>query len=61
MSVECEHCGRGPHTGDAVYRANEKGVTGRWRCKLHLNETARKTHDSATGDIVRLIEKDRKP
>lgn len=55
--MQCEHCERGPHTGDALYRANEKGVKGRWRCKLHLNEPARKVYLSETGEIVRTIEK----
>jgi hypothetical protein len=33
--VECEVCGRGPQQGTAVFRQNEKGVPGIWRCAVH--------------------------
>lgn len=57
MSIECEICGRSPQTtGDALYRANEKGVEGRWRCKFHLNTQAREIAESETGTLTRIIE-----
>lgn len=55
--MKCELCGRGPQTtGDAIYRANEKGVKGRWRCAFHLNDKARDIANSETGALTRLIE-----
>ena len=36
--IACEICGRGPSPergGITVYRANEKGVIGIWRCAQH--------------------------
>jgi hypothetical protein len=38
--ISCEICGRGPANGTTVYRANEKGVPGIWRCAAHVNERA---------------------
>jgi len=35
MSIRCEICGKGPMDGVTVYRANEKGVAGIWRCAKH--------------------------
>ena len=39
---ECEICHKGPSQGVTVYRANEKGIKGKWRCEMHLNDTALK-------------------
>jgi hypothetical protein len=33
--MKCEICGRGPANGFDIFRANEKGVKGIWRCKDH--------------------------
>ena len=33
--IRCEICGKGPAENVAVYRANEKGVKGIWRCAKH--------------------------
>ena len=35
MAIRCEICNRGPMQGVTVYRANEKGVKGIWRCADH--------------------------
>lgn len=33
--MTCEICQRNPHQAGSLYRVNEKGVTGRWRCEMH--------------------------
>lgn len=33
--MKCEICGKGPQDGTTIYRANEKGVKGIWRCARH--------------------------
>ena len=54
--IACEICGKGPVQGVTVYRANEKGVKGRWRCNHHLNETAfQRAMDSEVSAIERAI------
>jgi hypothetical protein len=35
--MKCEICNRGPMEGVTLYRANEKGVKGIWRCSEHPN------------------------
>lgn len=35
MAILCEICKRGPAQGVSVYRCNEKGITGIWRCDKH--------------------------
>jgi hypothetical protein len=30
--VKCDTCGLGPEDGKSLYRQNEKGVIGVWRC-----------------------------
>jgi hypothetical protein len=34
-AMVCEVCGRGPADGVDVYRVNERGVPGVWRCFEH--------------------------
>lgn len=35
MAIQCEICKKGPAQGISVYRSNEKGVKGTWRCAAH--------------------------
>lgn len=35
--IVCDVCQGSPREGIAVYRINEKGVPGIWRCKTHLD------------------------
>ena len=38
--MQCEICGKGMREGVTLYRANEKGIKGIWRCEMHLNDEA---------------------
>lgn len=51
--ITCEICGRGPADGTTVYRANEKGVPGIWRCADHVNARA---FDTMTDPAIQNIE-----
>jgi len=52
----CEICGRKPPQDNvALFRVNEKGVEGIWRCREHLGNVK---VDSEVNDIVKIIEED---
>lgn len=51
MSIQCEVCDKGPQDGVTVYRTNEKGVAGIWRCAEHEGAT-----DPETQEIIDAIE-----
>lgn len=54
MAIKCEICGKGPLDGVPVYRANEKGIKGVWRCKDHPSaESFARQHDPA----IMLVDK----
>ena len=55
--MKCEWCGLGPHDGITVFRVNEKGVPGIWRCEKDLD---RKPPDDVA-EIVAILESDRVP
>lgn len=52
--MKCEVCGKGMAEGVSLFRQNELGVTGIWRCREH-NE---KPPEPEVDDIVRIIEGD---
>lgn len=52
--MTCEICGRGIVDGAALFRQNEKGVKGIWRCREHNQ----KPIDVEVNDIVSAIEQD---
>lgn len=55
MSIECEVCHKTPlRDGIAVYRINETGVAGLFRCEDHMNSAI----DPVVLDIVHIIEDD---
>jgi hypothetical protein len=52
----CEICGRGPapeHGGISVFRHNEKGQPGIWRCAVHNDAPV----DPEVAEIVIAIER----
>jgi hypothetical protein len=58
--IVCEICGNGLQDGVSLYRANETGVTGIWRCSAHPNvESFTNEHDEETAAIERALEKSR--
>ncbi len=52
--MTCEVCGDGPKQGITLYRQNEKGVPGIWRCIIHTQQPV----DPIVGNIVTVIERD---
>ena len=57
--MKCEICGRGPADGVTVYRANEKGVRGVWRCERHpCAESFARQHDPAIEAIDNALSVD---
>jgi hypothetical protein len=56
--VKCEICGKGPapeHGGVTVFRQNETGVAGIWRCREHRKAAV----DPEVEDITSIIDKSR--
>jgi hypothetical protein len=54
--MKCEICNNGPQQGVTVFRVNEKGVMGRWRCREHItNEQANKVHPEVI-EIANIID-----
>ena len=37
FDLKCEICAKGPKENVTLFRINEKGVPGIWRCVKHLN------------------------
>ena len=55
-AMTCEVCGRGPlpqHGGISVFRQNEKGVKGIWRCAVHVTAPV----DPEVAEIVVALER----
>lgn len=50
--MKCEICGKGMEQGVTLFRVNELGVTGVWRCREHME----KQPDPIVEDIVNIIE-----
>ena len=50
--MKCEWCGKGPADGTSIFRVNEKGVDGIWRCEADLD---RKPPDDVY-ELVSIIE-----
>lgn len=57
--MKCEICGKAPPKDDvALFRINEVGVPGIWRCRAHLTHDQEADIDSEVHKIVRIIEED---
>lgn len=57
--AQCQICGANPATGGAaVFRVNEVGQPGIWRCKDHLQATP---VDEDVKNLVSIIEGDQAP
>ena len=60
----CEVCGMTSADGAALFRQNEKGVPGVWRCHLHnqvfIDPKVKELTDSITNTVVRstVLDKD---
>jgi uncharacterized protein YwgA len=54
--MKCEKCGKGPADGVSVYRVNEKGVKGIWRCVNHLEPEKHPAPDTETVKLVNILE-----
>jgi len=50
--MKCEWCGLGPQDGVTVFRINEKGVAGIWRCEKDLDRKP----DEDVAEIVAILE-----
>lgn len=50
--INCEVCGQGPQQGITVYRQNEKGIKGQWRCAEH----SKVIPDPVVEEVVKAIE-----
>jgi hypothetical protein len=50
--MKCEICGKTPFMGATLFRQNEKGVVGIWRCEEHN----RKFDDTQLHQIVAEIQ-----
>lgn len=50
--MKCEWCGKGPQDGVSLYRINEKGVPGIWRCEADLDRRP----DEDVAELVGIIE-----
>ena len=55
--MKCEWCGLVPQDGTTVFRVNEKGVPGIWRCEKDLD---RKPPDDVA-EIVAILESNNAP
>ena len=56
--MKCEICNRGPMDGVTIYRANEKGVKGIWRCSDHPSvESFKREHDPVIAEIDRALDR----
>ena len=56
MKLKCEVCGLGPADGVTVFRQNETGVPGVWRCAPHTHVEI----DPGVGDLVTTLERDKR-
>jgi len=52
----CEICGKGPVDGVTMWRVNEKGVPGIWRCRAHLTIEQADKQDPETVRLVNIID-----
>jgi hypothetical protein len=53
LAIACEVCGQEPSNGGVtLFRVNEVGVRGVWRCRAHGGRPA----DDVTADVVDTIE-----
>lgn len=52
--MKCDICGKGPLDGFTIFRVNEYGVPGIWRCREHMN----KPIDPEDDRLARIIEED---
>ena len=50
--MKCEWCGKGPADGTSVFRINEKGIPGIWRCEADLDRKP----DEDVYELVSIIE-----
>ena len=55
--MKCEWCGLGPQDGTTVFRVNEKGVPGIWRCEKDLDH---KPPDDVV-EVVAILESNNAP
>lgn len=56
--MTCEICNRGPEReGITLFRQNEKGVPGIWRCAVHVTADV----DPDVAEIVTIIERNGPP
>lgn len=54
--MECEICKRGPMQGISLYRANELGVKGIWRCSDHPTKASfNRQQEPETASIEQAI------
>lgn len=53
--MKCEICNRGPEDGESLFRVNEYGVKGVWRCHKDLTAEQRANLDPETVKIVDII------
>lgn len=57
--MKCEICGKAPPDDRvALYRVNEMGVPGIWRCTEHLTKTQVSELDPIVSELVQIIEDD---
>lgn len=56
--MKCEICGQGPIDGVSLFRVNEKGVIGIWRCKTDLTHEQEADLEMEVLSIVQIIEQD---
>lgn len=54
--MKCDKCGKGPQDGVSLYRVNEKGVPGKWRCEKHLDPSKHPAPDTETEKLVKTLE-----
>lgn len=52
----CEICHKGPPDGVSLFRVNEKGVEGIWRCRSHLTSEQADKQDPETIRLVNIID-----
>lgn len=50
--MKCEICGKGISDGTSLYRQNEKGQPGVWRCRVHVTAPV----DPIVEEVVEAIE-----
>ncbi len=54
--MKCEICNKGPAEGLTVFRVNEKGVKGIWRCRAHVTSEQADKFDPEVIFITNIID-----